>query len=198
MAVIPFGRRRKARRFEQLVQPHLGEMYRFAYRLTGDRHDAEDLVQDVLTKLFPKTDEMLGVEQLRPWLSRVLYRHFIDACRRHSRQPDRPMSLVIDNDNPLLGFDLLGEDDGPGPLQLVDRDRLNALVEDCLASLPPDQKALLVMHDVEGWRQEDVAAVLDIPVGTVKSRLHRCRSNLRQRLSKKMEPFAASGRVEGE
>lgn len=193
MAVLPF-RRRKEKRFEALVRPHLDGLYRFAYRLTGQQQDAEDLVQDVLTKLFPKTDELLGVEQLRPWLNKILYRQFVDNRRRQQRQPDLPLSLVVDNADPLHSMDAFAEL-AEGPFQRLDEAQRGALVDACLASLPPDQRALLTLHDVQGWRQEEVARILDLPLGTVKSRLHRARANLRERLVKKLEPFSASERV---
>ena len=69
------------------MQPHLEAMYRFAYRLAGQQQDAEDLVQDVVLKLYPRLSELESVEQLRPWLNRVLYRHFIDCLLYTSPSP---------------------------------------------------------------------------------------------------------------
>ncbi|MFQ5488882.1 MAG: RNA polymerase sigma factor, partial [Gammaproteobacteria bacterium] len=69
--------------FERLLRPHLEQLYRLAYRFTGNATDAEDLVQDLLIKIYPRREELKQVEKLRPWLARVMYNLFIDHKRRH-------------------------------------------------------------------------------------------------------------------
>lgn len=169
-------------------------MYRFAFRLAGQQQDAEDLVQDVVVKLYPRLDELEAVDQLRPWLNRVLYRHFIDQVRRKGRQSDRPLSEVIEPDMQSSYLDSFAAN-GLEPDEQLDMDRLGPVLSTVLDSLTPDQRTLVLLHDVDGWRQEDIAGVLDIPLGTVKSRLHRCRSALREKLQRELEPFAGAGRV---
>src|SRR5690554_3894856 len=170
-------------------------MHAFAYRLTGSRQDAEDLVQDVVVKLYPKLDELESVEQLRPWLNRVLYRQFIDSVRKKNRQADRPVSDLMEADSQSEWLDTL-ESDSQSPELELSQARLGPVLDKALAQLSPDQRTLLLLHDVDGWRQEDVAEVLGVPVGTVKSRLHRCRANLRKFLQECMEPEPGSGRQE--
>jgi RNA polymerase sigma-70 factor (ECF subfamily) len=89
MARLPFVDLPQARskRFEALVRPHVLVLYRFAYRLLRNRPDAEDLVQDVLAKLYSRTNEMDQVHDLKPWLMRVVYHQFVDVIRRRSRRP---------------------------------------------------------------------------------------------------------------
>ena len=72
--------------FERLLRPHMGRLYRFAYRLTHSKPEAEDLYQDVLTKVFARLDELAELRNPAPWLNRVLYHHFIDNQRRYARQ----------------------------------------------------------------------------------------------------------------
>ncbi|WP_303290364.1 RNA polymerase sigma factor [Marinobacter sp. SS5-14b] len=177
------------------MQPHLKVMHAFAYRLTGSHQDAEDLVQDVVVKLYPKLDELESVEQLRPWLNRVLYRQFIDSVRKKNRQADRPVSDLMAADSQSEWLDTL-ESDSQSPELELNQTRLGPMLDKALAQLSPDQRTLLLLHDVDGWRQEDVAEVLGVPVGTVKSRLHRCRANLRNFLQECMEPEPGSGRQE--
>lgn len=193
MSLIPF-RQSKSRRFELLIQPHLDVLYRFAYRLAGQQQDAEDLVQDVIVKLFPRLDELEAVEQLRPWLNRVLYRHFIDQVRRKSRQGDMPLSDLVEADGQADWLDSL-ESDNVGPDLMLEQARLGPALDRVLETLPPDQRALVLLHDVDGWRQEDIAEVLDIPLGTVKSRLHRCRAALRKKIQRELEPMPQAERV---
>lgn len=192
MALIPF-RRSRARQFEDCVQPHLGAMYRFAYRLTGQRDDAEDLVQDVLTKVFPRVEELLAVDQPGPWLNRVLYRHFIDLTRKYARQADRPASSIMSEEVSRDFLDSL-VDRGVEPDRHLDSEQLRQAMDRALADLSPDQRSLLLLHDVDGWRQEDIAEVLGIAVGTVKSRLHRCRAGLKEKIGEELEPFLAGTR----
>ncbi len=113
MALLPF-RPSRSKRFEKLVQPHLQALYRFAFRLAGQQQDAEDLVQDVIVKLYPRLDELEAIEQLRPWLNRVLYRHFIDQVRRKGRQSDRPLSEVVEAEQQSSYLESFASDDiGP-------------------------------------------------------------------------------------
>lgn len=193
LTLLPF-RLSKAKRFERLVEPHMDSLYRFAYRLTGVQHDAEDLVQDVLVKLFPRLSELEGVDKPRPWLKRVLYRQFVDQFRRRSRQIDRPVSELVDADSQVDWLDSL-ESETFGPHAVYEQQQLGPAVDRVLATLPPDQRTLLLLHDVDGWRHDEIAMVLDVPVGTVKSRLHRCRNQLRKKLQRELEPIPPSGRV---
>ncbi|MDK9558568.1 RNA polymerase sigma factor [Marinobacter sp. M216] len=187
MALLPF-RQSKSKRFERLVHPHLRPLHTFAYRLTGSQHDAEDLVQDVVTKLFPKVDELERVEDLRPWLHRVLYRQFVDNVRKRpaGREVSENALGPKDQQTPFLET-LSGTE--PDPLTHTDNDRRSAILHRLIGELQPDQRTLLLLHDSEGWRQEDIAEILDVPLGTIKSRLHRVRALLRTKLQEEMEPF---------
>lgn len=184
------------KRFETLVRPHLQRLYQFAYHLSGNQADAEDLVQDVMIKLFPQTDKLEAIEQLGPWLKRVLYHQFIDSSRYRSRQPDVGLALVHSGDTDALDFldSLCSQEDGPEAK--TERARLQAVMQQVLLSLPPDQRVLLILAYVEEWSQEDISGFMDIPVGTIKSRLHRCRSDLQRRVKKKLEPFAPCDRLQ--
>src|SRR5690554_6658804 len=144
---------------------------------------------------LPPADELESVDQLRPWLNRVLYRQFIDGLRKKSRQADQPVSDLMDADSQSDWLDSLEADDHSPELALGQA-QLGPMLDKALARLSPDQRTLLLLHDVDGWRQEDVAEVLGVPVGTVKSRLHRCRANLRKFLQECMEPEPGSGRQE--
>ena len=185
--MLPF-RSSPEKRFDRLILPYMKGMYRFAYRLTGQRQDAEDLVQDVVLKLFTKLNELEKVQQLQPWLNRILYNHFVDVTRKRSSQRDINASTLVDSDNQAAFMESLGET-SPDASGDIDQERVSLSVNRLLYSLSPDQRTLILLHDVDGWSQSDIATVLDVPVGTIKSRLHRCRSHLRERLKKHLEPF---------
>ncbi|MDF0749873.1 RNA polymerase sigma factor [Marinobacter sp. 71-i] len=194
MALLPFKSSRPTR-FEKLVQPHLEPMYRFAFRLAGQQQDAEDLVQDVVVKLYPRLDELESIEQLRPWLNRVLYRHFIDQVRRKGRRADRLVSDVAEPDQQARFLDSYAAD-VPELVDQISAERLKPVMDSVIRELSPDQRTLMLLHDVDGWSQDDIARVLEIPVGTVKSRIHRCRAALKKKLLEKPELFQQAGRVE--
>jgi RNA polymerase sigma-70 factor (ECF subfamily) len=147
LAIFPF-KPSKVRRFEALVQPHLGAMYRFAYRLAGQQQDAEDLVQDVVVKLYPRLDELESVDQLRPWLNRVLYRQFIDQVRRKNRQGDRSLTELVGTESQADWLDSL-ESGSVGPDLQLEQSRLGPALDRVMVTLTPDQRTLLLLHDVE-------------------------------------------------
>ena len=189
-----FFSRSQAKQFDKLVRPHLQGMFRFAHRLTGNTQDAEDLVQEVMVKLYPRTDELAEVVDLRPWLNRVLYRQFVDQTRRDKRRADQPLSDHMPESEHGAFMDR-HPGETLGPLADMEQSRSKRLLDEALNELSPDQRALIVMHDVEGWRQDDIAQVLEVAPGTIKSRLHRCRQTLRERLGRKMEPNQDGRRV---
>lgn len=172
------------------MRPQVEYLYRLAWRFTASVADAEDLVQDVLLKLYPRTQEMLGIQRLRPWLARVMYHQYVDSVRRRARSP--VLQLVGGGD---------GEDDPldkvpttrDGPEEHAERSGLRDLILTALRQLNPEQRAVVTMHDVEGYSLEELETMLETPLGTLKSRLHRARHRLRALIP--MEPFSIGERV---
>jgi RNA polymerase sigma-70 factor (ECF subfamily) len=173
--------------FEELLQPHLHQLYKLAYRFTGQRADAEDLVQDVVVKLYPRLQEIQKIEQLGPWLARVLYRHFVDRVRSKQRSP---LHLVDENGSVLDEH----KDEIPDPAENVEAALLQDRLQEALNQLNEDQRALMILHDVEGYTLNEIHTMHDVSIGTLKSRLNRARSRLRE-LLKNMEPFGVIKRV---
>lgn len=166
--------------FELLIRPHLRPLYRVAYRLTGRREDAEDLVQELLMKLYPRQREIESIERLRPWLLRVLYCQFIDNHRKHSRSPlrlatDSTAGAGTDPLEYLVATD--GDPEADTEQAAQNRNLLHAV-----ARLSEDHRTVLALHDVEGYTLEEIQTVLECPIGTLKSRLHRARARLRELL----------------
>ncbi|MBB5211381.1 RNA polymerase sigma factor [Microbulbifer hydrolyticus] len=187
MSLIEFfrGRAAKEDRFTALVRPHLRLMHRMAYRWTQDRADAEDLVQDVLTHLFSRTDELDAVEKLGPWLVKVLYRRYVDLFRRRANSPIDETAVCISDD----AFFQERLEDGRNRYQQLE---LQRLLNNALFTLDASWRDVVLLHDVEGYTALEVAEILDINVGTVKSRLHRARKKLRSVLEPgTVEAFAA-------
>ncbi|QKX16423.1 RNA polymerase sigma factor [Microbulbifer sp. YPW1] len=166
------GRAAKEDRFTALVRPHLRLMHRMAYRWTQDRRDAEDLVQDVLTHLFPRTEELDAVDKLGPWLVKVLYRRYVDLYRRRATSP-------IDESAPCISDDAYFQEQLQDDRNHYHQLELQRLLNRALVELDESWRDVVLLHDVEGYTALEVAEILDINVGTVKSRLHRARKKLR-------------------
>jgi RNA polymerase sigma-70 factor (ECF subfamily) len=161
-------------RFIILLRPYVENLYRLAYRFCGSREDAEDLVQDLLLKLYPRMDELEKVDNLQSWLATVLYRQFIDRTRHASRSP-------------ITQFDTDEAFDPPDPSNsrpdvLTSQAREIDKIQTALLKLNDDQRALVVLHDIEGYRLTELHKMLDVPLGTLKSRLHRARDQLKRSL----------------
>lgn len=181
--------RRKSLRFEQQIRPHLGALHRYATRLTGHPADAEDLVQELLLGLYRKNINLAELDNAGTWLLKSLYHQFIDFTRRQQRNPSLP--------NPDDGQELLEyfQDDSARAEQLAELGALQRKLQRALSTLNPEQRALVVLHDMEGYSLNELERILDTPLGTLKSRLHRARQSLRAQLF--VEPFGESQRVTG-
>jgi RNA polymerase sigma factor (sigma-70 family) len=184
MALIRFTRNAasQAAQFDQLLRPHVPSLYRTAYRYTGRREDAEDLVQDLLIKLYVRMPELTQVEDLRPWLIRSLHNAFVDRFRKAGRAPE----LVDVDDEALQAAD----DPEQDVLTLEQRRALDAAI----ARLSPEHRAVVVLHLVEGHSLAELSGILDVQVGTLKSRLHRAKAQLQISL-RNMEPKVFVERV---
>ena len=186
MNVWPLRRDSHAQ-FEQLLQPHLKQLYRLAFRFTGQRDDAEDLVQDLLLKLFPRLEELQSIEKLAPWLARVMYRQYIDRIRRQQRSPVQ----FMDDEQAVYETHASLE---AQPTEVVDSGIKSRILQQGLQQLNDDQRLAVMLHDVEGYSLQEIAQILDVSQGTLKSRLSRARGKLRDYLQK-MEPASQLARV---
>lgn len=167
--------------FERLVRPHFDRLYRLAWRLAGSKPEAEDLFQELLIKAFGKVDDLVGLDNPGTWLCRVMYNLFIDERRRFARQR---VHLVAESE--LAGDGLAGLPESPdsyGPL--YDNQRLDKIrgLEHALAQLSDEHRLVVLLHDSEGYKLAEINEITGIPVGTVKSRLHRARARLREILT---------------
>ena len=162
--------------FESLLRPHLDRLYRLAFRLAGRKEEAEDLFQDVLVKVYPRIDELIDIDEPGSWLCRIMYNHFIDNRRRFARQ-----RLVVVAEGRLpegRGIEQMPGDLDPA-LDAERRDNIMRL-ERALAALSDEHRVVVLLHDTEGYKLEEIQDLTGTPVGTLKSRLHRARARLRE------------------
>ncbi len=170
----------EAENFEKVLGPHLQFLYRLAYRFTGKVADAEDLVQDVLVKVYLHRNNLTEIDKLRAWLAKVLYRTFLDQQRKFWRSPLSLLKTKREPDDPEVLDGIASSNPGPDA-QLetkVKNDQLRAAIR----CLNVEQRVVCVLHDIEGYPLPELEDILETPLGTLKSRLHRARGNLRKKL----------------
>src|SRR5499433_624493 len=170
--------------WDDLVRQHSARVYRLAYRLTGNCHDAEDLTQEVFVRVF-RSLPTYTPGTFEGWLHRITTNLFLDLTRRRQR----------------IRFEGLGEETAarlrgaePTPSQAFDDRHLDHDIAAALADLPPEYRAAVVLCDIEGLTYEEIADVLDVKLGTVRSRIHRGRAQLRAALEHRRPTRRAGSR----
>jgi len=164
--------------FEKLVRPHFDRLYRLAWRLCGQKAEAEDLFQELLIKAFEKLDDLLLIDEPGSWLSRVMYNLFIDERRRFARR-----RLQTLEEGEMAGDGIAGLPAAHDTA--MDHERMERIkrLDEALQQLSEEHRLLVLLHDTEGYKMTEIQELIGVPVGTIKSRLHRARARLREILS---------------
>lgn len=173
--------------WEEVVRNHSPRVYRLAYRLSGNKHDAEDLTQEVFIRVFRSLANYTP-GTFEGWLHRITTNLFLDMVRRRARI--RFEGLAENADERLAGRE-------PSPDQRYDDRHFDADIQSALDALPAEFRAPVVLCDIEGLSYEEIAATLDVKLGTVRSRIHRGRAQLRRALEHRTTK-AAQARQEQE
>ncbi|HEY3220552.1 MAG TPA: sigma-70 family RNA polymerase sigma factor [Gemmatimonadales bacterium] len=162
--------------FEREALVHLDVLYRVALRLTGNAADADDLVQETMLKAYRAWDQYEKGTNAKAWLLTILRHAFINEYRRKTRHPE---TVDLDRIEPYAVFSEVQDDDPQGAFfdKIVDDQVLRAIDQ-----LPVAFRETLVLSDVEGMSYQEIAGILEVPVGTVKSRLFRARQLLQGKL----------------
>ncbi len=170
--------------WDEVVREHADRVYRLAYRLTGNAHDAEDLTQETFIRVF-RSLASYKPGTFEGWLHRITTNLFLDMARRRSRV--RMEGLPEDTDR------IVGDD--PSPEQVYSDTHLDPDLQEALDELPPEFRAAVVLCDVEGLSYEEIGATLGVKLGTVRSRIHRGRQALRASLERRRAAAQESAKV---
>jgi RNA polymerase sigma-70 factor (ECF subfamily) len=170
----------KTRVFDQEFMPHIDSMYNFAYRLTFDEDDSKDLVQETYLKAYRFIDSFQEGTNAKAWLFRILKNSFINEFRKKSKEPSK-----IDYQEVESYYNSEDVDKSITPDLRVDvlNNMMGDEVSNALNSLDIDFRTVIILCDLEGFKYDEMAKILDIPIGTVRSRLHRARNLLKERLN---------------
>ena len=165
--------------FRLEFMPHINSMYNFAFRLTMDEDDAKDLVQDTYLKAFRFIESFEKGTNAKAWLFRILKNSFINEFRKKSKKP-----TTIDYQEVETYYN--SEDMNQPIIASLKANIVHDLMGDeisrALNSLDVDFKTVIILCDLEGFKYDEMAKILDIPIGTVRSRLHRARNLLKEKL----------------
>jgi RNA polymerase sigma-70 factor (ECF subfamily) len=173
--------------WEEIVRNHSARVHRLAYRLSGNPHDADDITQEVFVRVFRSLSSYTP-GTFEGWLHRITTNLFLDMVRR--RQRIRFEGLADDAAERLPGRE-------PSPAQAYDDTHLDADIQQALDALAPEFRAAVVLCDIEGLSYEEIATTLGVKLGTVRSRIHRGRTQLRAALRHRTPRTSAEFSVGG-
>ncbi len=158
-------------------------IHNVVYRLIGDRHRAEDLAQDAFAQAYRHIDRFKGESSFYTWLYRIAVNLCLSHRRRLStRMAGRTLSIFRKPESTFRESTIDLEDERDEPVRLVDQREMGEQIQEAIASLEDSLREVVVLRDIEGHSYEAIADLVDCPIGTVRSRLHRARGVLQERL----------------
>ncbi|MBI5960567.1 MAG: sigma-70 family RNA polymerase sigma factor [Chloroflexi bacterium] len=161
--------------FNRLVLAYQDTAYHLAYRIMGEADAAADATQEAFIAAFRKLHQFRG-DRFKPWLMRIVTNACYDELRRRQRRPALSLDDLHDDppvaDSPLHNLP-------ENPELMAQRNELNLAIQDCLNTLPDDQRVIAVLSDLEEYHYQEIAEITGLPLGTIKSRLSRARTRLR-------------------
>lgn len=178
-STVPKALQKRQVEFEAEAIPHRDILYNFALRTTGDKDDALDLLQETFMKAFRFWDKYEKGTNIRAWLFRIMKNSYINRYRKETREP-----AMVDYDDVENFYDSIRDEatDSNDLQKRIYNNMLSDEVTGALQSLPEDFRTVVILCDIEGLTYDEIAEFLNCPIGTVRSRLHRGRKMLEEKL----------------
>ncbi|OQX68334.1 MAG: hypothetical protein B6A08_10560 [Sorangiineae bacterium NIC37A_2] len=188
--LIQLLRKRDEAAFNELVLTYEAQVYRLAFRMLGSPEDARDLCQEVFVQVFRSIENFRGDSKLSTWLFRIT----VNLSKNQNKYLARRQKKNHSELDEALGFEAQGASgvtsgEMPAPEEQAVGRQIERIVKEALNSLDEEHRTLVILRDIEGLSYEEVAEIAELPIGTLKSRLHRARATLRQKIE------AATGEV---
>ncbi len=171
--------------YEAIVQRYARHVYNIAYRMTGNEADARDLSQEAFLRVYRALRRVEPGAPLESWLYRIVSNLYIDLLRKRPRQRVESLDAPLETPGGELAREV--PDAAANPEAIFEREQFDSAIQRALGLLSEELRMVVVLSDVEGFSYEEIASMLRVPLGTVKSRLHRARQMLQQRLRSYLE-----------
>ncbi|MFP4200414.1 MAG: RNA polymerase sigma factor [Clostridia bacterium] len=162
--------------FETLVEEYDGRIYNMSFRMLGNSEDARDITQETFLKAYSSLPRFRGDSTFSTWVYRIAKNACLDFLRRRSRGMAFSLDEPLNTEEGELERQIPG--DLPDPEEVALDSEVRRAVADAIANLPPHHRSIIVLRDIEDLRYEEIAEVLEVELGTVKSRLYRARAAL--------------------
>jgi RNA polymerase sigma-70 factor (ECF subfamily) len=175
--------------FNELVKKYEKQVYNFAYRLTGNYDDANDIAQDAFLRVYNAIGGFRGDASFTTWLFRITTNVFLDERKRARAHPHSSLDEYMELEESSVARQI--EDPSPTPQVLTEEKERGQILESAIRSLPEYQRAMVVLYHTQQKSYEEIAEIMNLPIGTVKSRLNRARLSLKEKLTPLRELFNA-------
>jgi RNA polymerase sigma-70 factor, ECF subfamily len=195
--LIRFAQKGDLDAFNRLVLTYQELAYNLAYRMLSDPDGAADAAQNAFLSAYRNLNSYRG-GSFKAWVLRMVTNNCYDELRRRHRHPTTPLSPIDDQDEEEIESPRWMADDKPSPEESLEQVELSDAVQHCLANLPEDFRAVIVMVDIEGLDYQEVSQAINKPLGTIKSRVARARLRLRECLQEYRELLPVEFRLQGE
>ena len=177
-------RDRDERAFRELLAAHRDRVYNITFRMLGNRHEAEDVAQEVFITVFKTIDTFREESKFSTWLYRVAVNHCKNRIKYLARRHDRDREELDDQTSGAATNGAISAPMPSAPDRALEGAQMEKLLQDAIATLEEDQRMVVILRDVEDLSIEEICEITGLPDGTVKSRLHRARLVLRKKLSR--------------
>lgn len=169
--------------FEELIRSYEKRIYNIAFRMAGDRDDAFDIAQEVCIRIFRSIGKFKGNSSFSTWVYRITSNVCIDEMRKR-RSNVIPLAVASDDGE----YEIPIADEGKLPDEILESREISDAVRSCILELEPEYRMIIILRDINGYTYDEISKVLDVNMGTVKSRLNRARGMLKTKI-KNMELF---------
>lgn len=173
--------------FDELVKRYEKQVYNFAYRMTGNYDDANDITSETFVKVYNAIDSFRGDANFSTWLFRIITNLYLDQRKRSKAHMNIPLDEYIELEESSVTRQI--EDPSPGPEELLEAGERAGILARAIHDLPDYQRVMVLLFHTQGKSYEEIAEMIGLPIGTVKSRLNRARLALKEKLEPVQELF---------